>query len=144
MSLQPSRQRITRLILTLLFTLAVGIGIFASSRYVISITSSKTTSSETTSGEPVKKAPDNWVAYSVDYEMDKARAEKTVEHYGEGVRPFVRKALKNNEENPNRKPTAENSYQRESPLNELLPERIGKTFSQTELLEMQSDTNSSE
>jgi len=132
MSLQPSRQRITRLILTLLFALAVGIGIVSGSRYVISITS----------GEPVKKTPDNWVAYSVDYEMDKARAQKTVKHYGEGLRPFVKEVLKNNEENPNRKPTAENTYQRESPLNELLPERIRKTFSKTELLEMKDDNSS--
>ena len=134
MSLQPNNQRITRLIVSLLFALVVAIGIIASSRYVISITT----------GDPVKKAPDNWVAYSIDYEMDKARAEKTVEHYGEGMRPFVKKALKNNEENPNRKPTAENTYQRESPLNELLPERIGKTFSKTDLLDMQGDTSSTE
>ena len=76
------------------------------------------------------------IAYSVDYEMDKARVEKTIEHYGEPVRPIVEKAIKNNENNPNSKDTAENTYKRESPLNSILPEQIGEAFSKEELLEM--------
>ncbi|MGC1308700.1 MAG: hypothetical protein WA885_15855 [Phormidesmis sp.] len=78
------------------------------------------------------------IAYSVDYEMDKARGEKTVEHYGEPVRPIVEQAIKNNENNPNSKSTAENSYKRESPLNDLLPERLGQFFSKDDLLEMRN------
>ncbi len=81
----------------------------------------------------------NLIAYSVDYEMDKARAEKTVEHYGEPIRDIVEDALKNNEENPNSKPTAQNTYQRESPLNEVLPKQIGDSFSQKDLSDMQRD-----
>ncbi|PZO56485.1 MAG: hypothetical protein DCF15_08535 [Phormidesmis priestleyi] len=84
-------------------------------------------------------SPNNLVAYSVDYEMDKARAEKTVEHYGEPMRDIVEDALENNEENPNSKPTAQNTYQRESPLNDVLPKKIGDSFSQKELSDMQRD-----
>lgn len=76
------------------------------------------------------------IAYSVDYEMDQARIEKTIEHYGEPIRPVVEKAIKNNENNPNSKDTAENSYKRESPLNSVLPEQLGETFSKEDLLEM--------
>ncbi|MEM8502828.1 MAG: hypothetical protein AAF716_06705 [Cyanobacteria bacterium P01_D01_bin.1] len=76
------------------------------------------------------------IAYSVDYEMDKARVEKTIEHYGEPVRPIVEQAIKNNENNPDSKGTAENTYQRESPLNLLLPEQLGDSFSKEDLLEM--------
>lgn len=76
------------------------------------------------------------IAYSVDYEMDKARVEKTIEHYGDPVKPIVEQAIKNNENNPNSKDTAENSYQRESPLNPILPERLGNTFTKDDLLEM--------
>ena len=79
------------------------------------------------------------IAYSVDYEMDKARAEKTVEHYGEPIRPIVEQAIENNENNPDSKATAENSYQRESPPNRLLPKRWGKFFSKKDFLDM-SDT----
>jgi len=83
--------------------------------------------------------PNNLVAYSVDYEMDKARAEKTVEHYGEPIRDIVEGALENNEENPDHKSTAQNTYQRESPLNEVLPKKIGDSFSQKDLSDMQRD-----
>ncbi len=76
------------------------------------------------------------IAYSVDYEMDKARAEKTVEHYGESIRPIIEDAIDNNENNPDSKATAENSYQRESPLNRLLPKRLGKFFSKKDFLDM--------
>ncbi len=81
------------------------------------------------------------IAYSVDYEMDQARVEKTIEHYGEPVRPIVEKAIKNNENNPNSKDTAENTYKRESPLNSILPEQIGETFSKEDLLEMSGTDN---
>jgi hypothetical protein len=81
-------------------------------------------------------ASEGAIAYSVDYEMDQARVEKTIEHYGEPVRPIVKKAIENNENNPNSKDTAENTYKRESPLNPLLPEQLGETFSKEDLLEM--------
>ncbi len=81
------------------------------------------------------------IAYSVDYEMDKARGEKTVEHYGESMRPIVKQAIKNNENNPNSKDTAENTYRRESPLNDLLPERVGQFFSKKDLLNMPRTDN---
>ncbi len=84
----------------------------------------------------------NVIAYSVDYEMDKARAEKTVEHYGEPIRDIVEGALENNEENPDSKSTAQNTYQRENPLNEILPKKIGDSFSQKELSDMQRDDQS--
>ncbi|MGB7084939.1 MAG: hypothetical protein WBD47_05265 [Phormidesmis sp.] len=88
-------------------------------------------------------APENSVliAYSVDYEMDKARVEKTVEHYGESVQPMVEQAIKNNEDNPSSKDTAENSYKRESPLNDLLPESWGQSFDQADLSDMRSTDN---
>ena len=85
------------------------------------------------------QVPQSLIAYSVDYEMDKARAEQTIEHYGEPVREVVEEALQNNVNNPNSKETAENSYQRESPLNDLLPNRnsAGQKFSQDDFSEMQ-------
>ncbi len=91
------------------------------------------------SASPVSPDLSNLIAYSVDYEMDKARAEKTVEHYGEPIRDIVEDALENNDENPDRKSTAQNTYQRESPLNEVLPKKIGDSFSQEELSDMQRD-----
>lgn len=81
------------------------------------------------------------IAYSVDYEMDKARGEKTVEHYGESMRPIVKQAIKNNENNPNSKDTAENTYRRKSLFNDLLPERIGRFFSKKDLLNMPNPDN---
>ncbi len=78
------------------------------------------------------------IAYNVDLEMDKARKEKTVEHYGEPIRDIVEQATQNNENKPDSKPTAENTYQRESWLNEVLPERIGKHFSQEDLQNMEN------
>lgn len=76
------------------------------------------------------------IAYSVDYEMDKARVEKTIEHYGDPIKPIVEQAIKNNENNPQSKDTAENTYKRKSLLNPLLPEQIGDSFSKEDLLEM--------
>ncbi len=132
MSLQPRYQRILRLIAKLSIALGIGLAIFFSSQYLSSTAASAATA-------PVNedhRAHDSLIAYSVDYEMDKARAEKTVEHYGEGMRPIVQQAIENNEENPDSKSTADNSYKRESSLNELLPEQLGKDFSTTDLLEM--------
>lgn len=78
------------------------------------------------------------VAYNIDLEMDKARAEKTIEHYGEEMEDIVDEAIANNENNPEAKPTAENSYSRETTLNEVLPESIGEELSQTALETMQN------
>lgn len=78
------------------------------------------------------------IAYNVDLEMDKARKEKTVEHYGEPIRDVVEQATQNNENRPDSKPTAENTYQRESRLNDILPERVGKHFSQEDLQNMEN------
>lgn len=78
------------------------------------------------------------IAYDIDYEMDEARKEKTIEHYGEGIRDIVEDATANNVNNPESKPTAENSYEREGPLNDVLPKQIGKDFSKKELANMEN------
>lgn len=78
------------------------------------------------------------VAYNIDLEMDKAREEKTVEHYGEGIRDIVESATENNVNNPDSKPTAQSTYERESALNDELPTQIGKDFSQKDLANMES------
>ena len=85
---------------------------------------------------------DSILAYNVDIDMDRAREEQTVNHYGEGIREFVEDAIDNNADNPNAKPTAENTYQRDTALNKVLPETfpeaIGKDFSQKTLEKMES------
>ena len=78
------------------------------------------------------------LAYNIDQEMDQARKEKTVEHYGEGIRDIVEDATENNVNNPDKKPTAESTYERESPLNDVLPKQIGKDFSQEDLADMEN------
>ncbi|MGB3299720.1 MAG: hypothetical protein WBA76_15750 [Phormidesmis sp.] len=78
------------------------------------------------------------LAYNIDLEMDEARKEKTVEHYGEGIRDIVEDATDNNVNNPDSKPTAQSTYERESPLNDLLPEQIGKDFSKEDLADMEN------
>ncbi len=78
------------------------------------------------------------LAYNIDQEMDQARKEKTVEHYGEGIRDIVEDATENNVNNPNSKPTAESTYERESPLNDVLPKQIGKDFSEEDLADMEN------
>lgn len=87
--------------------------------------------------------PTGEVAYNIDVEMDRARREKTVEHYGEGMRRLVQDAVDNNADNPDAKPTAENTYQRETALNETLPktlpEVIGKDFSSETLEHLEND-----
>lgn len=89
---------------------------------------------------------DSLLAYSVDYEMDKARVEKTVDHYGEPIRDVIEQAVENNENNPNSKETAENSYQRESALNEVLPERnsLGEKFSKEDFSGMRKTSDPGE
>ena len=78
------------------------------------------------------------LAYNIDQEMDQARKEKTVEHYGEGIRDVVEDATENNVNNPDKKPTAESTYERESSLNDVLPKQIGKDFSQEDLADMEN------
>jgi hypothetical protein len=77
------------------------------------------------------------VAYNIDLEMDKAREEKTVEHYGEGIRDIVKDANTNNVNNPDSKPTAKNTYKRENSLIDALPNQIGKDFSKEDLAHME-------
>lgn len=83
------------------------------------------------------------MAYNIDYGMDQARGVKTIEHYGEPVREIVEQTIKNNVNHPEPKPTSQNSYQRESKLNDLLPERRGEAFSLERFLSMRktSDPN---
>jgi len=73
------------------------------------------------------------VAYNIDFGMDLARIEQTIEHYGEEIREVVEQALLNNVNHPESKETAQNTYQRESALNELLPERRSSAFSKDDL-----------
>ncbi len=73
------------------------------------------------------------VAYNIDYGMDLARVERTIEHYGEKIRDVVEQALRNNENHPESKDTARNSYRRESALNDVLPERRNSAFSKNDL-----------
>lgn len=86
------------------------------------------------------------VAYSVDYEMDKARVEKTIDHYGEPVRDVAEQALENNENNPDSKETAENSYKRESFWNKILPRRhsVGQEFSKEDFAGMRKTSDPGE
>ena len=90
------------------------------------------------SSQQLTQAPQNLIAYSLDFGMDRARADQTIEHYGEPVRDVVEKTLRNNTNHPNSKETAENSYGRKSFLNNLLPERhsLGKEFSQDDFSSM--------
>ena len=65
--------------------------------------------------------------------MDIARVEQTIEHYGEEIRDVVEQALRNNVNNPESKDTAQNTYQRQSTMNDLLPERRSTAFSTEDL-----------
>ncbi len=134
-------RRIAKLSASLLITFGISLAIFAGAisaggdHAILSVAGHSVDSSE---GVSVIALNQTLIAYSVDYEMDKARGEKTIEHYGEGIRPLVEQAIENNEDNPNSKATAENSYERESSLNDLLPESIGESFSEKELSEMEN------
>ncbi|MEL6470991.1 MAG: hypothetical protein AAFQ74_14780 [Cyanobacteria bacterium J06623_4] len=76
------------------------------------------------------------VAYNIDFGMDLARVEQTIEHYGEEIRDVVEQALRNNVNNPDSKNTAQNTYKRQSALNELLPERRSSAFSKDDLVNL--------
>jgi hypothetical protein len=76
------------------------------------------------------------IAYNIDLEMDKAREEKTVEHYGEGIRDLVEDANKNNVNAPDSKPTAQSTYERSNPVIDVLPKERSTRFSKEELQDM--------
>ncbi|KPQ37690.1 MAG: hypothetical protein HLUCCA11_01155 [Phormidesmis priestleyi Ana] len=80
-------------------------------------------------------------AYSIDYGMDQARGDKTIEYYGEGLRDVVEQTLRNNVDHPNRKPTAENTYKRESFFNKLLPKQRSSAFSKDDLTNLRATEN---
>lgn len=86
------------------------------------------------------------IAYSLDYDMDRATGDKTIEYYGEPVREAVEQALRNNVNHPDSKETAKNSYGRKSFLNDVLPNRnkAGKTFSQDDFAGMRKTDNPKE
>ena len=75
-------------------------------------------------------------AYGLDYEMDLARVEKTIEFYGEELREVVEQAIRNNDAHPERKDTAQNTFRRQSLLNELLPIRRNSAFSKDVLMQL--------
>ncbi len=83
----------------------------------------------------------NAMAYNIDYGMDQARGEKTIEYYGEPLREIVEQTMQNNVNHPQPKSTSQNSYKRESKLNNLLPERRGKAFSLERFLSMRQTSN---
>lgn len=76
------------------------------------------------------------IAYNIDFGMDLARVERTIEHYGEEIREVVEQALMNNENHPESKDTAKNSYQRQSALNDLLPKKRSSAFSKDDLTKL--------
>ena len=73
------------------------------------------------------------IGYNIDFGMDLARVEQTIEHYGEEIRDVVEQALRNNVNHPESKDTAQNTYQRQSAMNDLLPERRSSAFSTEDL-----------
>ena len=112
-------------VLVVIFVAAIGVGGLSAS-------------AESAAQDWIVQNPQTLVAYSLDYEMDRARGDQTIEHYGEAVREPVEQALKNNVNNPESKDTAENSYGRKSFWNNLLPNRhsAGKKFSQDDFSSM--------
>ena len=76
------------------------------------------------------------VAYNIDFGMDLARVDQTIEFYGEEIRDVVEQALRNNVNNPNSKDTAQNTFQRQSSINDLLPERRSSAFSKDDLVNL--------
>jgi hypothetical protein len=81
------------------------------------------------------------LAYSIDYGMDQARGEKTIEYYGEYLRDLIEQTLRNNEDHPDSKSTAKNTYRRESYLNNVLPKQRSTAFSKEDLLKLRSTEN---
>ena len=78
------------------------------------------------------------IGYNIDFGMDIARVEQTIEHYGEEIRDVVEQALRNNVNNPESKDTAQNTYQRQSAMNDLLPERRSSAFSTEDLRKLKN------
>lgn len=81
------------------------------------------------------------LAYSIDYGLDQARGETTIEFYGdefqgESLREIVEQTLRNNDNHPDRKETAQNSYKRQSFLNDVLPEKRSTAFSKDTLMKL--------
>ncbi len=81
------------------------------------------------------------LAYSIDYGMDQARGEKTIEYYGEYLRDLIEQTLRNNEDHPDSKSTAPNTYRRESYLNSVLPKQRSSAFSKEDLMKLRSTEN---
>jgi hypothetical protein len=81
------------------------------------------------------------LAYSIDYGMDQARGEKTIEYYGEYLRDLIEQTLRNNEDHPDSKSTAKNTYRRESYLNNVLPKQRSTAFSKEDLLKLRRTEN---
>jgi hypothetical protein len=85
------------------------------------------------------------LAYSIDYGMDQARGEKTIEYYaemyGESLRDLIEQTLRNNEDHPDSKPTAQNTFRRESFFNDLLPKQRSTAFSKEDLLKLRTTEN---
>lgn len=69
------------------------------------------------------------LAYRIDWDKDKARQEKTVEHYGEGVRPIVEDAQKNNAEHPQNQAVPEEEYS-ESKGAKVIPQPLKQFWQQ--------------
>ena len=80
-------------------------------------------------------------AYSIDYEMDQARGEKTIEYYGESLREIVEQTLRNNDGHPEAKETAQNSFKRQGFLNGMLPEKRKGAFDKERLMQLRKTEN---
>lgn len=80
-------------------------------------------------------------AYSIDYEMDQARGEKTIEYYGESLREIVEQTLRNNDGHPEPKETAQNSYRRQGFLNDVLPQKRKSAFDKDRLMQLRQTEN---
>lgn len=87
------------------------------------------------------------LAYNIDYGMDQARGEQTLEYYeddedfGDKLREIIERTLRNNENHPESKETAKNSYKRESALNNILPEKRSSAFSKDDLSKLRKTQN---
>ena len=87
------------------------------------------------------------LAYNIDYGMDQARGEQTLEYYeddedfGDKLREIIERTLRNNENHPESKETAKNSYKRESALNDILPEKRSSAFTKDDLSKLRKTQN---
>ncbi len=141
-AMPPAPRRLLRIIASLLVAVGIAIALFLSRGSTPLTPAGAAEDVNPAVSSLPTKTNGTLLAYSVDYEMDKARAEKTIEHYGEGMRPIVEDALDNNEKNPESKATAENSYERESALNDILPEKVGESFAEEDLVDMEGGDGS--